>query len=102
MSCGNHHDVECASIMASLDAFIDGEDTELDRAKIQQHLQECGPCLQEEQVDKIIKARVAKACRDEICSEQVRTRILHRLSEIRVDTMSEGTATTMAAIATLD
>jgi len=84
MSCGGEHEVDCGAIIAALDAFIDGEESALDRAKIEQHLHECGPCLQEEQIDQLIKARVARACKDERCSEQVRSGVLLRLREIRV------------------
>lgn len=85
MSCGNHHDVDCGSILASLDAFMDGEDTELDRTKIATHLHECGPCLQEHHIDQLVKALVARGGGGERCSEQVRARVVDRIREVRVE-----------------
>ena len=98
MSTDRHDAVDCGAIQAALDAFIDGEDSALDRALIQQHLLECGPCLQAEQVDKIIKDRVARACRDEHCSEQVRLRVMTRLREFRVQTSDGGVLTTTTTV----
>lgn len=85
MSCGNHHDVDCGSILASLDAFMDGEDSALDRAKIAEHLHECGPCLQEHHVEQLVKALVARGGGGEHCSEQVRARIVSRIHEVRFE-----------------
>ena len=85
MSCGGDHEVDCTSVLQSLDAFVDGEDSALDRERIQQHLTECGPCLQERQIEELVKAVVARACGNEPCSDQVRTRVVSRIRELRVD-----------------
>jgi mycothiol system anti-sigma-R factor len=85
VSCGNHHDLDCGSILAALDAFIDGEESDLDRVKIAQHLHECGPCLQEQHVEQLVKAIVARGGGGERCSEQIRARIVTRIREVRVE-----------------
>ncbi len=90
MSCGQPHEVDCRDVLEALDAYLDGEDTALDRAKIVEHLDECAPCLQEHHIERLVKARVARAYGDETCSELVRTRILTTIREVRV---SGGTAT---------
>ncbi len=84
MSCGKHHDVDCGTILAALDAFLDGEDTALDRATISQHLDECGPCLQEHHLEELVKARLARAYGGEACSEAVRTRIVTAVRQVSV------------------
>ena len=82
MSCGRPHDVDCREILDALDSYLDGEDTAVDRAKIAQHLDECGPCLQEHHIEQLVKARIARACAGETCSETVRTRIVTRIREV--------------------
>lgn len=82
MSCGKPHEVDCGEILAALDAFLDGEDTALDRAKIKEHLDECGPCLQEQHLEALVKARLARACSSEACSEQVRVRVVSAIREV--------------------
>jgi mycothiol system anti-sigma-R factor len=84
MSCGDPHDVDCRQILDALDSYLDGEDTSVDRALIAQHLQECGPCLQEHHIEQLVKARLARACGGEACSDEVRTRIVARIREVRV------------------
>lgn len=105
MSCGRPHEVDCHDILEALDAYLDGEDTALDRAKIATHLQECGPCLQEQHVDRLVKARVARACGGDTCSEVVRTRILTSIREVRVSggsAMVRSTETTITAVVRSD
>lgn len=87
MSCGGPHDVDCRQILDALDAYLDGEDTPLDRALIAAHLEECGPCLQEHHIERLVKARLARACGPEACSDEVRARIVTRIREVRVTSL---------------
>ncbi len=96
MSCGNHHDLDCREILKALDSFLDGEDTALDRAAIAQHLEECGPCLQEHHLEQLVKARLARACGSEACSEAVRTRIVTAVRQVSL----RADGTTVVARAT--
>lgn len=84
MSCGNPHSIDCAAVLAALDAYLDGEDSALDRVTIAEHLRECGPCLQEEHIDRLIRARVARACGLDACSAEVRARVVTRIREVQV------------------
>ena len=51
MSCGNHHDTDCSEVLDRVYEYLDNEMGELDCAKIKQHLEECGPCLAEYDLD---------------------------------------------------
>jgi mycothiol system anti-sigma-R factor len=96
MSCGDHHDVGCGQVLAALDAFLDGEESAVERALIDQHLRECGPCLAEEQIERLVKVRVARAFGGEACSDRVRARIVTRIREIRVDVTATEVVTTQS------
>ena len=65
--------------------YLDSEMAELDCAKIRQHLEECGPCLQEYDLDQALKAVIRRSCACEQAPEQLRTRILTRLTQVRVE-----------------
>jgi anti-sigma factor (TIGR02949 family) len=84
MSCGRPHEVDCGSVLAALDAFIDGEDSALDRAKIAAHLHECGPCLEEQHIEQLVRAVVARSCAAEPCSEAVRAGVIGRIRAVSV------------------
>lgn len=85
MSCGNHHDTDCREVLDRVYEYLDQEMDQLDCAKIRQHLQECGPCLREYHLDEALKALIRRSCTCERAPEQLRTRILTRITEVRVE-----------------
>ena len=83
MSCGNHHDTDCKDVLDRVYEYLDGELDAHDLAVIRQHLDECGPCLRQYDLDEAVKALVRRSCH-EAAPEQLRLRILTRISEVRV------------------
>jgi mycothiol system anti-sigma-R factor len=57
----------------------------LDCAKIKQHLEECGPCLRESHLDEALKALVRRSCACEHAPEQLRMRVLTRITQVRLE-----------------
>ena len=84
MSCGNPHDVDCAEILDRVYSFIDGELDEADCHQIQHHLDECAPCLAKDDLERVVKALVARSCR-ESAPEGLRSRVLYRIAEVRLE-----------------
>ncbi len=86
MSCGKHHDVDCAEVLRRVYLFIDQELDEgtLTYAQIQQHLDECGPCLTSYDIDRVVKQIVARSCTDR-APEELRARVLSRIHELRIE-----------------
>ena len=62
MSCGKHHDVDCNEILDRVYVFIDHELDNASSEQIQTHLDECGPCLREVDLERLVKALVARSC----------------------------------------
>jgi mycothiol system anti-sigma-R factor len=62
MSCGNPHELDCGEALAHLYEYIDGEIGPEEHHRIAAHLQECGPCLAEFDVERIVKLIVARSC----------------------------------------
>lgn len=84
MSCGKHHDKDCAEVLERMFFFIDNEMDQADCREIEQHLDECGPCLEKYDLERTVKALVARSC-SEHAPENLRERVLLRIRQVRVD-----------------
>ena len=85
MSCGNHHDTDCSEVLDQVYAYLDGELDEDRCADIRQHLDECHPCLEEYGLDQVVKQLVAKHCGCDPVPEDLRSKVLARIAEVRAD-----------------
>lgn len=83
MSCGKHHDVDCAQILARMVFFVDHELDDADVHQIQRHLDECAPCLADYDVERTVKALVARSCGDQ-APQHLRERIKVHIREVHV------------------
>lgn len=85
MSCGNPHDTDCREVLDRVFEYLDGEMTEHDVAKIRQHLVECSPCLSEYDLDEALKALVRRSCGCESAPEDLRARIMVKITQVRLE-----------------
>jgi mycothiol system anti-sigma-R factor len=83
MSCGNPHETKCSEVLSRVYEYLDGELGEHDVAKIRQHLEECRPCLSQYDLDLALKALLRRSCGCEAAPEDLRTRIMVRITEVR-------------------
>ena len=84
MSCGKHHDTDCAEILERVVFFIDNELEDADCAQIRQHLEECGPCLDKFDLERTVKNLVARSC-PEHAPEGLREKVLLRIRAVQVE-----------------
>ena len=84
MSCGKPHETDCSEVLERVVFFIDNELEEADCAKIQQHLDECGPCLDKFDLERTVKALVARSC-SEHAPESLRDKVLLRIRQVQVE-----------------
>ena len=84
MSCGNPHETDCREVLDRVYEYLDGEMTALDVAKIRQHLHECGPCLTEYDLDRMLKALIRRSCSAETAPDELRARIMVQITQVRV------------------
>jgi mycothiol system anti-sigma-R factor len=84
MSCGKPHDTDCSEVLERMFFFIDNEIEQANRADIQQHLDECGPCLQKYDLERTVKTLVARSC-TEHAPEGLRDRVLLRIRQVQVE-----------------
>lgn len=84
MSCGNPHETDCREVLDRVFEYLDGEMTYTDVERIRQHLEECSPCLREYDLDEMLKALVRRACGCEAAPQTLRSRILVKITEVRI------------------
>jgi len=83
VSCGKPHDQDCSEVLERMFIFIDNELADADCADIQRHLDECAPCLQKYDLERTVKALVARSC-PEHAPEGLRDRVLMSIRHIQV------------------
>ena len=85
MSCGKPHETPCTEVLAELYSYLDKELDRADYAKIQQHLDECGPCLREYGLEEVVKQLVHRCCGHETPPGELRAKVLARIREVRIE-----------------
>lgn len=91
MSCGNPHDTPCTEVLDRVYEYIDNELGSTDRDKIKQHLEECSPCLQEVGLEEIVKSLVKRTCGHDDPPEDLRAKVLAKISAARAQLADEKT-----------
>jgi mycothiol system anti-sigma-R factor len=84
MSCGRHHDKDCAEVLENLFLFLDHEIEDASYAEIREHLDECAPCLAKYNLEQVVKALVARSCR-EPAPPTLRERVLYQIRTVHVE-----------------
>jgi mycothiol system anti-sigma-R factor len=78
------HDIDCSAVLSRVFSFIDNELEKADCAEIQQHLDECGPCLARYDLERTVKALVARSC-SEKAPEGLRQRVQLSIRQVQVE-----------------
>jgi mycothiol system anti-sigma-R factor len=84
MACGEPHDTDCSEVLDRVFFFIDNELDQANLSQIQRHLEECGPCLEKYDLERTVKALVARSC-SEHAPESLRTKVLLRIQQVQVE-----------------
>lgn len=85
-----HNDgpVDCSEALGRMFVFIDNELDSAGCAQIQQHLDECGPCLAKYNLERTVKAVVARSC-TEVAPQSLRERVMVSIREVQIRISSE-------------
>ena len=84
MSCGKPHEVDCSEILGRVYEYLDNEMDTRDCAKVRQHLDECGPCLEKYGLEEAVKTLVHRSCGCDDVPRDLRSKVLTRIHEVRV------------------
>lgn len=82
--CSDPHDGECAEVLERVFFFIDNEIEQATRGEIEKHLDDCGPCLQKYDLERTVKALVARSC-SEHAPQGLREKVLLRIHQVQVE-----------------
>ena len=74
---------DCSEVIHQIFVFIDNELDQASCGEIQQHLDECGPCLAKYDLERTVKALVARSCSEQ-APEDLRDKVLLRIREVQV------------------
>ena len=77
-------DGACSDILRRMYFFIDNELADADAAQIRAHLADCGPCLQEVDVERLVKGLIARSCTEQAPVE-LRQRVMFSIRHVQVD-----------------
>jgi len=75
VSCGKPHETDCSQVLAEVWLLLDHECDVARRQKLEQHLVECGPCLEQYGIDKHLKLLLARKCGGDHASDQFKERL---------------------------
>jgi mycothiol system anti-sigma-R factor len=74
---------ECADYLERIIYLLDNELDDADCSVVRQHLDECGPCLHKYDLERTVKAVVARSC-TEMAPDTLRQRVLLSIREVHV------------------
>ena len=82
MTGDEHDELDCSRARLQLYEYLDGEMDAEDCVKIREHLEQCGPCLKEYDIDQTLKALVRRSCGCEAAPTALRMQIMSRITTI--------------------
>ena len=80
-----HDAIDCSHALMQVYQYLDGEMGPDDCAKIREHLEQCGPCLEEYDIDQMLKTLVRRSCGCESAPTQLRMQIMARITTINFE-----------------
>jgi mycothiol system anti-sigma-R factor len=80
---------DCSEVLSRVFFFLDNELDQADCAQIQQHLDECGPCLARYDLERTVKTLVARSC-TEVAPDALRQRVMLSIRQVQVTLTDEG------------
>ncbi|MFC5175507.1 mycothiol system anti-sigma-R factor [Nocardioides taihuensis] len=78
-----HEPGDCADFLEQIVYLLDNELDEADRSAVRMHLDACNPCLEKYDLQRTVKALVARSC-SESAPAELRERVLLRIREVQV------------------
>lgn len=84
MTCGDVDDEDCSKVLDQVYEYLDGELGAGDLDRIKEHLDDCGPCLRQYDLDVALKALVRRSCHEKAPAD-LRDRILVKITEVRLE-----------------
>lgn len=75
--------IDCSEALGRMFVFIDKELDQASCSDIQRHLDECGPCLAKYELERTVKALVARSC-SEVAPDDLRDRVRLSIRQVTI------------------
>jgi mycothiol system anti-sigma-R factor len=85
VSCGKPHETDCSQVLAEVWLLLDGECSSIERQKLEQHLDECGPCLEQYGLEEHLKELLARKCGGDRAPETLRAKLQASIRQVVVE-----------------
>lgn len=85
MSCGEPHETDCSEVLSEVWLFLDHECDETRRLLLEQHLDECSPCLERYGIEEHLKVLLARKCGGEHAPEAFKERLRDKIRKTVVE-----------------
>jgi mycothiol system anti-sigma-R factor len=79
---------DCSEVLGRVFFFLDNELEQADCNQIQQHLDDCGPCLARYDLERTVKTLVARSC-TEVAPEGLRQKVMLSIRQVQVQITRE-------------
>ncbi|MFN8193848.1 MAG: mycothiol system anti-sigma-R factor [Nocardioidaceae bacterium] len=77
------HDETCADFIERIVYFLDNELDDADVVAVKLHLDACAPCLEKYDLQRTVKALVARSC-SESAPDELRQKVLLHIRQVQV------------------
>jgi mycothiol system anti-sigma-R factor len=84
MSCGKPHETDCSQVLAEVWLLLDRECSAERRRKLEQHLEECSPCLELYGIEEHLKALLARKCGGEHAPDALKEKLRASIRQVVV------------------
>lgn len=84
MSCGKPHETDCSQVLAEVWLLLDHECSSEQRLKLEQHLDECGPCLEQYGLEEHLKELLHRKCGGEHAPDTLKAKLRASIREVVV------------------
>jgi mycothiol system anti-sigma-R factor len=75
---------DCSEVLGRVYFFIDNELADADGEQIRSHLEECGPCLRAVDLERMVKALIARSC-TERAPVELRQRVMFSIRQVQLE-----------------
>ena len=84
MSCGKPHETDCSQVLAEVWLLLDRECSGEQRLKLEQHLEECGPCLEQYGLEEHLKELLHRKCGGEHAPDTLKAKLRASIRQVVV------------------
>jgi mycothiol system anti-sigma-R factor len=81
VSCGKPHETDCSEVLSEVWLFLDHECDGSRRKLLEQHLDECSPCLEQYGIEEHLKVLLASKCGGEHAPDALKQRLRDKIRQ---------------------